>query len=228
MASPDDPLLSVRWFWKDWRASTARAVLSPIERYAYRELLDAHYASDDCTIPDDDRLLAGLVDMTVAAWSRIRENVLAHIPPVGDGKRQHPRCLHEWNRGRDAREKVIRAGRSGGRERVRRSSDAQAPLDQRSSVAKAMLKPLPSPSSERSSEGSLSEAGAPAGAYGAGAGPGSEPSHGGRLRGSCDKGNFCSDAACCETGRTHAAQRAEADAWLAANPERKSRRTGRA
>lgn len=153
-----DPLASVRWYWKDWRASTARAVLSPIERYAYRELLDAHYASDDCTIPDDPRLLAGLVDLPLRAWNRIAGAVLQHIPVTSPGKRQHPRCLVEWKKAISAREAAIEAGRRGGLNRAKRARQAQGSLEGGLRVAQASLKPS---ASAASSEGSSQKADAP-------------------------------------------------------------------
>lgn len=95
----NDGLASIRWYWRDWRASTARAVLSPLERGVYRELLDAHYASDDCTIPDDDHTLAALAGVPLATWKRMRDAVLRWIPLVAEGKRQHPKAKAVWDEG---------------------------------------------------------------------------------------------------------------------------------
>jgi len=126
-----DTLAVIPWYWRDWRASTARAALSPIGRYAYRELLDAHWAYPDCSLPDNDSRLAALTGLPIEAWQEIRDDVLSFIPLNEKGRRQHPRTLFEWKKAR-----AYRAGcRAGGKARA----DALGG-EERSQIAKKAAK----------------------------------------------------------------------------------------
>ena len=158
-----DPLPWVRFHWKDWRSSTARASLPLLARLAYLELIFAHNSSPDCTVPDDPRLLAALVDLPLRTWNRLAVYILPHVPVVSPGKRQNPRCFEEWKKGMNAREAAIEAGRRGGRSRASRARVAKGSLEGGFRVAQASLKPSASAAcSEASSQ--KSDAGADLGA----------------------------------------------------------------
>lgn len=129
-AVPPEPLPYVNWFWKDWRASTARALMSPLARGVYRELLDAHYAFDDCSVPDDDAELAALAGVTPEQWSEVREVVLRWIPKWKDGKRRNTRAYEDWKKGVKARRDKAKAGRASGKARRKAARTA---IEQRSS-----------------------------------------------------------------------------------------------
>ena len=55
MSDARDSLASIRWWPKDWRASAARAALSPTARGVYLDLLFAQFLEPDCDLPDDDK-----------------------------------------------------------------------------------------------------------------------------------------------------------------------------
>lgn len=107
-----DSLAVLPWFWRDWRACTARAVLmafDPASVTAYRELLEAMWGTDDCALPDDDATLCALAGVGEKCWRRVRQQVLRWLPKGVDGKRRQPRLSHEWAKAMTFRSKC-RAG----------------------------------------------------------------------------------------------------------------------
>lgn len=109
-----DGLASIRWYWRDWRASTARGLLPPVARCAYLELLFAQWGSADCTLPDDDRKLALLAGLTPGEWASVRDAVLEWLPVVAQGVRRNSRMFHEWSKAVSLREDARASGRRGG------------------------------------------------------------------------------------------------------------------
>ncbi len=93
-----DALAVIPWYWRDWRASTARAVLlsDPPALMAYRELLDAMWGEKDCSLPSDDASLAALAGLPLKTWKRVREKVLRFFTPNGANGLTHPRSQHEY------------------------------------------------------------------------------------------------------------------------------------
>ncbi len=111
-----DTLAVIPWYWRDWRASKARAVLisDPAALLAYRELLDALWGEADCCLPEDDESLAALAGLAPDAWSHVKERVLRFFPKGDDGRRSNPRARFEWQKAGAYRE----ACRSGGLKRA--------------------------------------------------------------------------------------------------------------
>lgn len=152
-----DSLAVIPWYHRDWRASTARAMMSPLERGLYRELLDAMWEQSECTLPDEDRVLAGLAGCHLRTWSRARETVLSFLPLDGNGRRYNPRAKHEWQKARDWRASCRESGRRGG---LARSSEPQATLERPSSSPS----PSPSPTTRKKKQDAIAAvAKAPAG-----------------------------------------------------------------
>lgn len=112
-----DVLAVIGWFWRDWRASTARAAMSPLARGVYRELLDAHWGEKDCSLPDDDRMLAALAGVTPAEWASVREEVLPWLPINAKGRRQNHRALAAWKEALAFRKEKREAGKHGAAKR---------------------------------------------------------------------------------------------------------------
>jgi uncharacterized protein YdaU (DUF1376 family) len=109
--------------------------MTPLERGIYRELLDAHYASDDGTLPDDDELLCGLAGVTPSVWNKVKNKILRWIPVSSPGKRQHPRVQAEWAKAVTYRDEQRRRSAKGNQARWRKDP-----------VRDAVPDPLPSPS----------------------------------------------------------------------------------
>lgn len=112
-----DVLAVIGWFWRDWRASTARAAMSPLARGVYRELLDAHWGERDCSLPDDDRMLAALAGVSAEEWASVKGEVLPWLPLNAKGRRQNPRARAAWKEALAFREEKREAGKQGAAKR---------------------------------------------------------------------------------------------------------------
>jgi uncharacterized protein YdaU (DUF1376 family) len=99
-----DTLAHISWFWRDWRASCARATMTPLARGIYREILDAHYMADDCTVPESESALIQLANCSPAEWRKVRDVVLPYLPVVSPGRRQNVRTKMEWDEGQRLRD----------------------------------------------------------------------------------------------------------------------------
>lgn len=95
-----DALAVIPWYWRDWRASKARAFLvsDPPALMAYREILDAMWGETNCSVPDDDETLAALAGLTLKAWKRVREKVMRFLIHNEAGRVTHPRSQHEYRK----------------------------------------------------------------------------------------------------------------------------------
>lgn len=90
-----DSLAVLPWYPRDWRASEARAILSPLQRGIYRELLDSAWLSEDCSLPGEDRVLAALAGVDGRTWEREKALVLERFEAREDGRLQHRRLTFE-------------------------------------------------------------------------------------------------------------------------------------
>lgn len=153
----NDTLPIIPWYWRDWRASKARAVMAPEVRGVYRELLDALWGEPDCSLPNDDAVLAGLAGITMEDWLNVRAQVLAWFDE-SDGRFTNKRALHEWKKSKKFRAASRISGRKGGKAKAEKklqeqskASDPTATLEQKASdpgsqsLAKSTY-PYPSPS----------------------------------------------------------------------------------
>lgn len=122
-----DVLAVIGWYWRDWRSSTARAVLSPLARGIYRELLDAHYGEADCSLPDDDRHLAALAGVPLKMWLAVKTEVLPWLPLTVDGRRRNQRIHHVWTQAQGYRQTKRSAGAKGAAKRWQRHGTAIDP-----------------------------------------------------------------------------------------------------
>ena len=104
-----DRLPFMPWYPGDWRASLTRAVLPPLGRLAYREILDAMWLEDGCCLPDDPAVLFAVTGLTMPEWESVKDAVLTRIP-VRDGKRHHPRLSAEFDKVRAKRSAAVAGG----------------------------------------------------------------------------------------------------------------------
>lgn len=125
-ADAKDSLAVVPWYWRDWRASTARAVLlnDPAAALAYRELLDAMWC--DGSLPDDDATLCALCGLDRPTWERVRESVLRWLPEKR-GRRTNTRLSHEREKALAYREGCRTGGRKTAEKRWGSGSRASSP-----------------------------------------------------------------------------------------------------
>lgn len=143
---PKDVLAVVGWYWRDWRSSKARAVLSPLARGVYRELLDAHYAERDGCLPDDDTTLAALAGVTPKVWAKVRDEILPWLPVVAPGRRQNERAGIEWGKAMSYRAACKAGGRATAAKRWGSTSQPVATLQAEQPPAYRTPSPSPSPS----------------------------------------------------------------------------------
>lgn len=134
-----DTLPVIPWYWRDWRASKARAVMPPEVRGVYRELLDALWGEPDCSLPNDDAILAGLAGITMLDWQNVRAQVLAWFDET-NGRITNRRALHEWKKAKKFRTASRASGRRGGKAKAekklheqQKASDPRATLAQKAS-----------------------------------------------------------------------------------------------
>jgi uncharacterized protein YdaU (DUF1376 family) len=107
-----DTLAAIPWYWRDWRASTARALLSPLARGIYRELLDALWGQADCSLPSNERDLAALAGGQLRTWTRVSKDVLRFFDLGSDGRLRSARATHEWERAMGYRAGCRRGGQA--------------------------------------------------------------------------------------------------------------------
>lgn len=161
---PKEPLAIIHWFWRDWRASKARAVLSPLARGIYRELLDALYGEEDCALPSDDPTLAALAGVDLPTWESVKGSVLAFLVLGRDGKFRNPRATREWRGSMKARREKAKAGRIGAsarwdKEIQPRTCHADATGSRTTTGCPPSPLPLPSPPSPSESGGNQTPSG---------------------------------------------------------------------
>lgn len=110
----NDTLAVVPWYWRDWRASKARAVMTLEARGVYRELLDACWGEADCSLPNDDATLAGLAGVSESEWVKVRAQVLAWFDE-SNGRISNSRAIFEWKKAKKFRSAKRVAGKNGGK-----------------------------------------------------------------------------------------------------------------
>lgn len=127
MGRQHDDLASIRWWWRDWRASRARAVMSPLARGIYRELLDAHYGEPDCALPGDDVTLAALASVPLKTWLKVKDEIAPWLPALPNGRLQNSRVKHEWTEAQELRTVRREMAQRGAKARWTRGSSDTGP-----------------------------------------------------------------------------------------------------
>lgn len=142
----NDTLAMLPWFWRDWLAGNAKAVMSLECQGAYRNLIDRQWSSPDCMLPNDDDTLRAYAGATEDEWLRVRSRIMAWFDATDDGKLFNKRVRFEW--------KKSRSGRAEKRQRSKEAANARWTKEkagmqtQCTSIADALPKacpPSPSP-----------------------------------------------------------------------------------
>lgn len=115
-----DTLAVAPWYWRDWRASKARAFLLSTKNWlgyvCYRELLDAHWGEQDCTLPGDDAELAALAGVALEEWLSVKDVIVRWMNANSDGRLRNPRAFREWQKAKlnrtSARKKARKAAKA--------------------------------------------------------------------------------------------------------------------
>ena len=125
-----DPLAMLPWWARDWRASGARATLTPMGRLAHLEMLFAAWLNPDCGLPCDPKALSALTALRqndfTKCWSELRA-----LWVEKDGRLYHERLLAEWQKAHQYRALY--------RERATKAATARWSRQDASSNALAML-----------------------------------------------------------------------------------------
>jgi uncharacterized protein YdaU (DUF1376 family) len=72
------------WYASDFVNNEHVLKMTNLEELAYRRLLDRAWMSEDCTLPNDEKVLARMARLGSKEWKRVRENVLARWELVGN------------------------------------------------------------------------------------------------------------------------------------------------
>jgi uncharacterized protein YdaU (DUF1376 family) len=102
--------------------------LDALESGAYLHLLMAAWRLPDCSLPDDDKLLARWAKCQPRQWARIRETVMGFWQKDDDGKWTQKRLLSERKRVNVKSDKAAHAARTK-HLKNNNSSHADAPLE---------------------------------------------------------------------------------------------------
>lgn len=106
--------------------------LTTLEHGAYLLLLMVSWRSRDCSLADDDRLLARYAKVTPAQWRRLRP-VIEDFFTVKDGRWIQRRLRDEANAVRQRRQQQVEAGRASALKRKgRHSTDVEQPSNEAS------------------------------------------------------------------------------------------------
>jgi uncharacterized protein YdaU (DUF1376 family) len=161
MGRQHDDLAVIPWYWRDWRASKARAKMSPLARGVYRELLDAHYGEEDCALPADESDLAILAGVDAKTWTKVRAEILPWLPALPSGRLQNARVVFEWRAARKNRSTTRRKRREAAK--VRWDKEKKRREDECKSNARALTEsmqmqcpPTPTPTPSASATPSAS------------------------------------------------------------------------
>lgn len=89
----------------DFNEDESVAGMSDAAELAYRRLLDRTWLSKDCTLPDDERVIARMAKVNAKTWKAIRSRILAVFPVLpqepGDfsaPRRHNPRLTAEYEK----------------------------------------------------------------------------------------------------------------------------------
>lgn len=140
-----DSLYMMPWYVRDWRASTARALMSAEARGVYRELLDAAW-QEGGSLPQDERLLVALAGCTAGEWKRSKAVVLAQFEAGEDGRLRQPRLSWQYERAvtvRSARRAAADAANA--KRRGDRDGDRGAKATVTDTVSVGIPEPEPEP-----------------------------------------------------------------------------------
>ena len=122
--------------------------LTTIEHGAYLLLLIVAWRTSDCTLPDDDRLLARYARLEPRQWRRIKP-ILSEFFAIEDGKWKQLRLLDERAAVRTHREKQSAKGKAGAAAKaLKRHARDEAQGKHKQNPAEAQDKPdaeLPTP-----------------------------------------------------------------------------------
>ena len=147
-----DTLPVASWYWNDWRGSGARARFLSAENFlagwCYRELLDAHWMTADCSLPDDDVELAAMAGVALKSWLTVREEVVRHFKKTDNGRLRSMRAFLEWKRARKHRSMRRAKASLGGkakRDKDKARINKDAPSVPEAGFEHASPSPSPSP-----------------------------------------------------------------------------------
>lgn len=100
--------------------------LNAQETGAYLLLLMAAWRAPDCSLPDDDKVLARVARMDGRGWTRIKDNIMAFWVKSDCNKWVQKRLLDERRFADEQRSKNARAGRASALKRKERGSTGVA------------------------------------------------------------------------------------------------------
>jgi uncharacterized protein YdaU (DUF1376 family) len=107
----------------DWLSSSKIALMTPEEEAAYLRLLLYSWNSSDCSVPDDDRVLA-IYTRLGASWKQCSANVKSCFV-LREGRLCNLRLLDEWDKQNRFKNSKRQAGFESGRARRRQGLEKQ-------------------------------------------------------------------------------------------------------
>lgn len=153
----------------DWLTSRDVICMTAEQRGIYIQLLCHQWISPDCSLPDDDQVLAALAGVDAATLSQAKGRLQPCFDQV-DGKLRNERLYSEWLQVKERHEAFVKAGRKGGkRKAVNKLQSGKPPYSQATgrlepgstiSEPEPYIKNPPSPQggeSEKTGEKSLSK-----------------------------------------------------------------------
>lgn len=100
-----------------WRSSPRVAAMPPAARAGYFDLLCAIWLSEGCAIANDDNLLMACARLTPTEWKKHRQQILAMLRTLDDGRVTQDRLIEEYERTIDLRARRKSGGKKGARRR---------------------------------------------------------------------------------------------------------------
>ena len=101
------------FFASDWLGSTNRAVMTLEEQGGYMNLLAPQWGSEQCGIPDNDKMLAALSELREAWFKGASSNLQPCFPahPTIAGMVANPKLLNLWASREEQRRKSSEGGK---------------------------------------------------------------------------------------------------------------------
>jgi len=127
----------------DFIADKNVQAMTTLETGAYIRLMCFAWKEDQVgTLPEDDRLLAGLAKLSFASWIRVKDNVMRGFYMSKTDKRWHQkREEQEYEKQKRLREERKKAGHKGGQASVKqKASKRQAKSSSSSSTSSSLRK----------------------------------------------------------------------------------------